>query len=340
MALTRSDLDDETIKVALQKFQSHPLLDKNIKSEVWTFKQEQVEVLLLANQILRWSEDALKKFTSSTVFDGSRRQDVANTIMDLLISRGDQPASIRRVAELCFALTRGSGESRKLAATLALVAVDRLLPSGNSHADRRTAFLQIVGSGPIAMMDFSGSIARYDFRSVHFLDCRFEGVSWANCKFDETTRFEKCRLVRGVPPAYCEGFGRITLIDCQLDPEAAAIFNNEKIKEGKKQYLKDDLGNDFKSVINKFVIKDVTGVKSVSEFNLTKGVIGASRYRDDIVSELLNTVLERHVISGGFVGYNVRPEAMEAVRFYAANNVFTGPLRIAFDALSVRLGVK
>jgi hypothetical protein len=40
------------------------------------------------------------------------------------------------------------------------------------------------------------------------------------------------------------------------------------------------------------------------------------------------TVLEEeHHISGTLGGYNVRKNAAEAVRFYAANNVFIGTLR-------------
>jgi hypothetical protein len=39
------------------------------------------------------------------------------------------------------------------------------------------------------------------------------------------------------------------------------------------------------------------------------------------------TVLEEHHISGTLGGYNVRKNAAEAVKFYAANNVFIGTLR-------------
>lgn len=44
-------------------------------------------------------------------------------------------------------------------------------------------------------------------------------------------------------------------------------------------------------------------------------------------------------ISGGIAGYNVRAHAAEAVKFYAANNVFTGPIREAFDRLKLRLSL-
>jgi len=42
------------------------------------------------------------------------------------------------------------------------------------------------------------------------------------------------------------------------------------------------------------------------------------------------TKSHRHKISGGISGYNIRAEAQEAVKFYAANNVFTGPIRETF----------
>jgi hypothetical protein len=54
---------------------------------------------------------------------------------------------------------------------------------------------------------------------------------------------------------------------------------------------------------------------------------------------LKGTVLEEHHISGGLAGFHVRDDASEAVKFYAANNVFTGALREAFEKLQKRLGL-
>jgi hypothetical protein len=50
-------------------------------------------------------------------------------------------------------------------------------------------------------------------------------------------------------------------------------------------------------------------------------------------------LLEEHHISGASAGYNVRKDSTESVKFYAANNVFTGKLREAFEKLENRLGL-
>jgi len=81
------------------------------------------------------------------------------------------------------------------------------------------------------------------------------------------------------------------------------------------------------------------GLKTINELHLNRGTIGASRHRDEIMEVLGSTILESHKISGGITGYNVRADAVEAVKFYAANNVFTGPIREAFDRLRLRLSL-
>ena len=65
-----------------------------------------------------------------------------------------------------------------------------------------------------------------------------------------------------------------------------------------------------------------------------------SKHRVDIVDELMSSVLDSHAISGMTEkGVHVRKEVEDAVQFYAANNVLTGPLRIAFDRLCKRLAI-
>ena len=50
-----------------------------------------------------------------------------------------------------------------------------------------------------------------------------------------------------------------------------------------------------------------------------------SPHRDDILKELVSSVLEEHTISGSAsIGYHVSEKAVSAVRFYLENNVFTG----------------
>ncbi len=138
----------------------------------------------------------------------------------------------------------------------------------------------------------------------------------------------------------CEGFGSVQLVNCSLDPEAEAIFNIVRVQEGRRKYSIDDLRTDIQCVINKFIVRGEFVLKTVGDRNLTKGPISASRYRDEIVNVLCALVLERHHISGTSGGYHVREKAEAAVRFYAANNNFTGPLAEAFDKLKEKLPLK
>jgi hypothetical protein len=52
---------------------------------------------------------------------------------------------------------------------------------------------------------------------------------------------------------------------------------------------------------------------------------------------LLSTIFEKHSLAGGLHGVNIREDSAEAVKFYAANNVFTGRLREAFERLQAKL---
>jgi hypothetical protein len=170
-------------------------------------------------------------------------------------------------------------EGCRLAAMVTLIAVEQILPRGSVRPDRTKLFLTLCAPGAVTRLHFIGTIARYDFRNVVFEQCRFERVTWAKCRFDETTILKDCQVIGGGPPAHCEGFGSIQLTDCRVDPEADAIFNSVRVKEGRKKYSVDDLRNDLTSVLNKFVIKGGVGLKTISEDNLKKGPISASRYR-------------------------------------------------------------
>ena len=123
------------------------------------------------------------------------------------------------------------------------------------------------------------------------------------------------------------------MLECRLDHQAEALINSIQVREGKRKYSADDLRADIHSVISKFLIKGGIGLKTVEERHLTKGPISASLFKTEIVDALKVTVLEKHKISGKLEGYNIREAAIESVRFYASNNVFTGPLRSAFERL-------
>jgi hypothetical protein len=117
------------------------------------------------------------------------------------------------------------------------------------------------------------------------------------------------------------------------------MFNSIKIREGMRTYSLDDLRADMDSVLRKFVFKGGQGLKTVSSASLVKGTISASPHRDDVIEVLTRGVLDDHLISGSSAGYHIAESATEALKFYAANNVFSGPLRDAFERLRLRLGL-
>ena len=112
------------------------------------------------------------------------------------------------------------------------------------------------------------------------------------------------------------------------------------MREGQRRYELEDLKSDFGAVLSKFIIKGGLGLGTVQKRNLTRGTISQSPNRDAIVEALCSYVFEVHHISGhGESGYNVREDAREAMKFYAGNNVYTGPLAEAFDKVKKRLAL-
>jgi uncharacterized protein YjbI with pentapeptide repeats len=70
---------------------------------------------------------------------------------------------------------------------------------------------------------FSATIGRLDLRQVTFKQAEFENVTWANCRFDQTTTFTDCGF-QGGSLLYCEGFGQF--LQCQLDTGFPEIPNS------------------------------------------------------------------------------------------------------------------
>lgn len=158
--------------------------------------------------------------------------------------------------------------------------------------------------------------------------------------FDERTEFRSCQFVGGAEPKYTRGFGGAQFKDTLFDPDAMAWVNMVQVNEGKRRYTSDDLANDYRTLISKFVGRGGLGLRTVNEKHLRSGPIGSSKYRDEIIQSLMSYVLEEHNVSGiSGTGINVRREAEESIRFYATNNFMTGPLRDSFDRLKRKLGL-
>lgn len=350
IATTLPSWDTGQLQSVIEKFKSHPLLEKDNKLDQWSFKQEQVRIMLLAHQLVMWEAEKVERFLAKAKLAPESWQDLGTMIVDIIKRDSNEQALLKQLERIIKVMSSinmmnlvttgklpGLVDGRRLAAILALNAVEQLLDKKASHKDRSSLLLKLCGGTKVSNLSFTGTIARYDLMAITFENCRFERVAWANCRFNEETLFNTCQFIGDIQPAQCVGLANARLDDCKLDYEANTLFNSLRVKEGKRQYSSEDLSADIKCVVNKFIVKGGIGIKSVESRNITKGTIGASRYKDEIIEVLSSLVFEEHHISGASGGYNIRKDAEEAVKFYAGNNVFTGALRDSFEKLQKKL---
>ena len=349
MGVVRPQLDSTSRQETLEKLRIHPLIKWEEARDIWSFRQEQIGILLIAAEVLRASSARIAAFIGKAKLDVGVRQDISTAILDLSGAQSvhDEKslAALNRIAtamssvgDLYEDTLARTGEGPRLAAVLTLMAVERLLPKGSSHQERTAFLLKILGRSKVESLSFTGTVARYDFRGIVFEGCRFERITWANCRFDSSTVFRYCHFVGGNPPLHCEGLGSATVeLSCRLDSEAESLFNSARVKEGRRDYSEADLRADVASVFDKFIIKGGIGIKTVDENNLGRGAISVSRFKNEILTAIGAIVEEHHISGTSKRGFNIRDDAREAMKFYATNNVFTGPLRDIYDQLKRKL---
>ena len=238
---------------------------------------------------------------------------------------------------------RGGGsrsqEGCALGIAIGLRAVDKSMPQGSLREERRRKLEYYCGNEPFRGLFVAGTVTAMDFSGVVFSQCYFDQVVWARCRFDEGTIFENCRFVGG-DAFNCRGFGLASLANTALDPSARAWIAAVQVREGRRQYAAGDLESDVRTILDKFVGKGGLGLRTVARRNLSTGPIQMSPHRDDILKELVGSIIEEHTISGSAsVGYHVAEAAVPAVRFYMENNVFTGPIKVAYERLLRRLNL-
>ena len=345
--LVRPDLDSNTRHQCLEKFKSHPLATYDLKTGLWNFKEKQVEIVLIAGQVLALDRNSLCRFFQNVRMDAAAREDLASILVSLTPTHGTEDAS-STLQHVIGAASQSSYppssrhpnifDGQRLAASIALISVEKFLPHGSSWTERTLFLRRLCNSGIIDGFVFGVTIGRFDLRGVQFRNCVFEKVTWAHCLLDKTTIFQSCCFTGRITSIISEGFGKVSFSNCILDQEATDWLNAEKVREGQRQYSSDDLKSDFRSVLNKFVIKGGLGLKTVDEKNLTRGTISRSPQRDAVIEILRAKVFERHHISGkGLTGYNVRQDVVDAMKFFAGNNVLTGELADAFEKLRIKL---
>src|SRR5205085_2438205 len=107
----------------------------------------------------------------------------------------------------------------------------------------------------------------FDLAGVQFGHCLFENVTWANCTFDGSTRFDSCSFIGGTR-MYSPSFGQADCSNCQFDHDARVWVSNAVIEAGKRAYSADNLRDEIASVVGKFITKSGTPFKRVVQRNL------------------------------------------------------------------------
>jgi hypothetical protein len=347
MEYTRPDFSYAERTRHLDKFEVHPLLSSTDASHVWSFTEEQVKMLLLAQHVCELRTEQVTHFVERLRLTTSACQDLTAMLVDLL-SEGPVIAARDRIADLLAAmrqvpsqLDRRKAEltmGRYLAGLLALISVNRFLPIGSERSARAEALAALVGSqNSVEGLNFAETIGSFDFSGFKFHACVFDRVHWDNCIFDQASSFEECHFL-GSPSASVDGLASAQFLRCVFDEEAAAWIRNLQLQSGLKRYSLDDLQRDMRSVVAKFSGRGGLILRSLEEPNLHRGSISSSRYKNEILDVLTSAVLDFHVIPGvSERGVHVRKQAEESVRYFVTNNIFIGPLREAYDKLRLRL---
>jgi len=350
----RPDLTKKDIQDTLEKLKSHPLIGRTPgKPAKWLFKHKQIQDALISEEICKTKIDDISSRLRSLRLREEKRVDLAPMIVDMLLSQFSSNSD-----KLCTWLenalrTTINGEQNKydgkyydldgikLLTDIILSAVDKERPYGKPEArEDRTKLLLRITTGPtIKGLIFTRAIMNYDFRDINFELCHFDHVRWARCYFNKNTVFKKCRIIGGFTFPNCEGFGSIRFDDgCIIDHDAQKTIRAISVKEGLQPYSKDDLASDISLLINKFVIRNGADFIPVKLNNLRKGPITTSRYCEKVIDTLLKFVLEeRKSPDQPERELQIRDDAFVSTRFYINNNVFTGPLKKAYNHLVSKL---
>lgn len=348
IAIERPDLQIAERETCIARLQSHPLIELTSSTSTWKFRQEQVEVYFIALAITESTGVELQKFVARMKLSPSRRQDVAARIVETLSRRGESDGIVA-VSALLAAITAAegpraalgmTGEGRRLAGTIALAALDRTTPGVATKAERGSRLRSLFGGSVIRGVTFEGAMSKLDMRGTTFEACVFEDIAWSHCQFDGGTTFQGCAISGGVSPQYCTGFGELDLSDCELDAEARNWINDIQVSEGATAYTSEHLKRDIGHLLVKFVNRAGIGLKTISVSDLRRGPIASSPKRDAVADAFIHRILQHHHLSGRpDGGYNVSPTAVDAMKFWANNNVLTGPLASLYEELRMKFRV-
>ena len=258
-ALVGKELSD-----SVEKLKQHPLIRWQQQNDSWTWQEEQIEVMLLADYLclLTLDDDGagkLERFCERVRLNPDRRIDIADAVVGVASTQRNMDDE--KLADVASGLVRtyllmggpcASQEGCALGVAIALRATDKHVPEGMGRRERMRKFEYYCGGESFLGLLITGTIRAMDFGGASFQNCRFEHVVWANCQFDEDTVFEGCHFVGGAT-LHCQGFGLCNFSESAMDLEAKAWIASAQASDGKRKYSEDDLKSDIKAVLDKFI---------------------------------------------------------------------------------------
>ena len=340
--MENESLDEEAARSCLTKLRTHPLIMRNASRDSWATTQEQARVALVAKFLsgrpASGRDHVIERLSNDANWDPGFYNDLAAMLVEQSGDTG--PTAFKSLLERFQSCgDHGYAALPRLAVVTALRYMDASMPSGATRDERTKALKEILPTGMLLKLRFSGGVSKFDFRGTVFSECRFEGVRWAHCRFDQETVFDRCNF-RGGSVDHCEEFGRSRFDKCDGDDAGMAIIHAEQIAAGARSYTDSDLRADIRAVVRKFIPKGGFILRTVREDHLRTGPISRSRFVEEVVEEIARQILEFHHISGASErGAHVRADASECVRFFATNNVFTGPLEQAYRRLRAKTAI-
>ena len=356
IGLAASGLDADAIAECVNNMSSHALLHcVDSGRDEWETPERQIQMALLASYVidialLKPDQTAINIFCQRGRLNKEQSGVLSETVIDLISALTTSlDEFVEQIHNLVRKLSHGfkhrgavenkGSDIRRLLMMIVVSALDHLPSMGGSkeRVDRTEYFIDMLPSREIRSLHFFGTIARQDFSGRQFENCLFEETKWTYCKFDQRTRFVKCRFVGG-SNEHCSGFGLANWEELTGDEAGLRMINAAQVVAGQRRYNEEDLRTDIKSVIDKFVVSGSPRFRTIREDSILSGPIMMSKHRDEILKAIKRYLLERHHISGSARhGLHIRDEVKECMSFYAVNSMFTGPLQEVYFRLRNRL---
>lgn len=342
---------DELVKNPA-KFKDHPLICHARDSGNWTYTQDQIEYVLLAERVLEQSarqdkHSELQGLLNSEIFVKSLQNEVATSLVQQVFELRSDAEALEECKKIISAISRigptsnianSSTGSHQFAGRVALLAAGKAHGRGAERAERTNALLNLLPAGQLVGVEFVGAMSGLDLRDLEIANCHFDTVTFANCRFSKTTRFVNCRFTE-LRVTNCDQFGNVIWDPSnRFDDSSRRLIEAEMVTTGRRSYADENLSADLDCLVRRFLPRETSAFKNLEERNLSRGLIAHSIYKNQIIETFKKYCLESHPVEGNPV-YCVNEKSKRDFMFYVGNGVFTGELAKIRDELHRKLGL-